>query len=205
MNPNWNGKIDIHPTAYIHPSVILEGIVTVGAYTYIGEGTVLTAHVTVGHHCLIQCNVVIRGGWIGNYVHIYDCVSIEQGRPPHPSTTANGVADRLVIGDHCWINHGATMHGTRMGDGSAVGLNACCDYNTRLGAGAVLANGSATCVDQVIPENAYAQGVPARVVQEHLTDADRKRIFGLVPTEWTRMGGEDLEAAYARRMGGSKG
>ena len=44
------------------------------------------------------------------------------------------------------------MHGTQIGDGGAVGLNACCDYNTRIGKGAVLANGSATHHDQVIPE-----------------------------------------------------
>jgi len=143
-----SGDINIDPTAKVHPSVILEGIVTVGAYTEIGAGTVLTGHVTIGHHCIIACNVVIRGGWIGNYVHIYDCVCIEQGRPGAMGTTTAKAPDKLVIGDYCWVNHGATMHGTQMAEGSAIGLNTCCDYNTRIGKGAVLANGSATRVVQ---------------------------------------------------------
>jgi carbonic anhydrase/acetyltransferase-like protein (isoleucine patch superfamily) len=78
---------------------------------------------------------------------------------------------------------------------SAVCLNACCDYNTRLGEGAVLANGSATHVGQVIPANCLAQGVPAKVVQENLDDGDRRAIFGLVPAQWTHFEGDRQEAA----------
>jgi UDP-3-O-[3-hydroxymyristoyl] glucosamine N-acyltransferase len=42
------GPHAIDPTADIHPSVILEGQVTVGAYTKIGAGTVITGNVTIG-------------------------------------------------------------------------------------------------------------------------------------------------------------
>ena len=146
------GTHNIDPTADVHPSVILEGKVTVGAYTKIDAGTVITGNVTIGHHSLIRCNVTIRGtNTIGNYVHIYDNVCIEGGRPAKIGSSTAEVPDKSIIGDHCWINHGATMHGTQMANRSAVGLNACCDYNTRLGEGAVLANGSATHIDQVDP------------------------------------------------------
>jgi len=66
----------------------------------------------------------------------------------------------------CTTNAG----GTRMADRSAVNLNACCDYNTRLGEGAVLANGSATHTNQIIPGNCFAEGVPAVVKKENITD-----------------------------------
>ena len=60
--------MDIDPTADIHPSVILEGKVKVGAYTKIDAGTVITGNVAIGHHTLIRCNVTIRGtNSIGNY------------------------------------------------------------------------------------------------------------------------------------------
>ena len=73
---------NIDPTADIHPSVILEGKVSVGAYTRIDAGTIVTGNVTIGHHTLIRCNVTIRGtNVIGNYTHIYDNVCIEGGRP----------------------------------------------------------------------------------------------------------------------------
>ena len=81
---------------------------------------------------------------------------------------------------------------------SAVCLNACCDYNTRLGEGAVLANGSATHVGQIIPANCLAQGVPAVVVQRDLDDDDRRAIFGLVPAQWTHYEG-DRQEAQARK------
>jgi len=196
------GNHDIDPTADIHPTVHLEGRVTVGPFTKIDAGTIITGNVTLGHHTLIRCNVTIRGtNRIGNYTHIYDNVNIEGGRPAKVGSSTAEVPDRSIIGDHCWINHGATMHGTQLADGAAVGLNACCDYNTRLGPGAVLANGSATRVDQVIPENAFAEGVPAVVKKENITDDDRRAYFGLLPGGWTSFEAANIEASIRRKKG----
>lgn len=190
---------DIDPTAEIHPSVILEGKVAVGAYTKIDAGTIITGNVTIGHHTLIRCNVTIRGtNQIGNYTHIYDNVNIEGGRPAKVGGSRAQEPDRSVIGDGCWINHGATMHGTQVGDGGAVGLNACCDYNTRLGKGAILANGSATHVDQVIPDDSFAEGVPAVVKKTGVTDQDRLDYFGVLPSAWTRYEAANIEARIRR-------
>jgi carbonic anhydrase/acetyltransferase-like protein (isoleucine patch superfamily) len=192
--------IHVHPTAWVHPTVLLEGNVTIGAYTKVDAGTVITGNVTIGHHSLVRCNVVIRGrNRIGNYVHIYDSVCIEGGRPAQVGSSIAEEPDRSIIGDDCWVNHGATMHGTQMSPRSAVCLNACCDYNTRLGEGAVLANGSATQVGQIIPANCLAQGVPAVVVQRELDDDDRRAIFGLVPAQWTHYEGDRQEAAARAR------
>lgn len=188
-------KLTIDPTADIHPTVILEGNVTVGAYTKIDAGTVISGNVTIGHHSLIRCNVVIRGtNVIGNYTHIYDSVCIEGGRPAKVGTSLAEEPERTVIGDECWINHGATMHGTRIEDQGAVGLNACCDYSTHVGRGAILANGSATRVGQVIPDDAFAEGVPAEVTREDLTDNDRQAYFGVLPRGWTHYEAGRIEA-----------
>ena len=192
--------INIHPDADVHPSVILEGKVTVGPYTKIDAGTIITGNVTIGHHSLIRCNVTIRGtNTIGNYTHIYDNVNIEGGRPAKIGSSRAEVPDSSIIGDGCWINHGATMHGTQIGDGAAVGLNACCDYNTRLGKGAVLANGSATHVDQVIGENCFAEGVPAMVKKQNITEQDRLDYFGVLPSGWTRYEAANIEANIRKR------
>jgi len=194
--------INIHPTADVHPSVILEGKVTVGPYTRIDIGTIITGNVTIGHHTLIRCNVTIRGtNKIGNYTHIYDNVNIEGGRPAKVGSSRAEVPDSSIIGDGCWINHGATMHGTQIGDGGAVGLNACCDYNTRLGRGAVLANGSATHVDQIIPDNCFAEGVPAVIKKENITEDDRLDYFGVLPSGWTRYEAEKIEQSIRRSKG----
>ena len=195
------GGQNIDPTADIHPSVILEGKVTIGAYTKIDAGTIIMGNVTIGHHTLIRCNVTIRGtNQIGNYTHVYDNVCIEGGRPAKVGGSRAETPDRSIIGDGCWINHGATMHGTQIGDGGAVGLNACCDYNTRIGKGAILADGSATHVDQVIPDNSFAEGVPAVVKKTDITDQDRLDYFGVLPSAWTRYEAANIEAAVRDRQ-----
>lgn len=194
--------IDIHPTADVHDSVILEGRVAVGPYTKIDAGTIITGNVTIGHHTLIRCNVTIRGtNKIGNYTHIYDNVNIEGGRPAKVGSSAAQVPDKSIIGDGCWINHGATMHGTQVGDGGALGLNACCDYNTRVGKGAIVANGSATRVDQVIPDNSFAEGVPAVIKKRDITEADRLDYFGVLPSGWTQYEAENIEQRIRKTRG----
>ena len=194
--------IDIHPTADVHPSVMLEGRVTVGPYTKIDAGTIITGNVTIGHHSLIRCNVTIRGtNAIGNYTHIYDNVNIEGGRPAQVGSSRAQVPDQSIIGDGCWINHGATMHGTQVGDGGAIGLNACCDYNTRIGKGAVLANGSATHVDQVIGDNCFAEGVPAVIKKDNITEEDRLNYFGVLPSGWTRYEAQKIEESIRAKKG----
>jgi len=197
-----NSGMKIDPTAEVHPSVIMEGKVTVGPYTKIDAGTILTGNITIGHHTLVRCNVTIRGtNTIGNYTHIYDNVNIEGGRPAKVGGSRAEVPDKSILGDGCWINHGATMHGTQVGDGAAIGLNACCDYNTRLGRGAILANGSATHVDQVIPENSFAEGVPAVVKRQNLTDQDRLDYFGVLPSAWTHYEAQNIESNIRMRRG----
>jgi acetyltransferase-like isoleucine patch superfamily enzyme len=92
------------------------------------------------------------------------------------------------------------MHGTQIADRGAVGLNACCDYNTRIGRGAVLANGSATHHDQVIPEHRFAEGGPAVVKKQNITDKDRADYFGLIPEKWAQYAGTKQEEAIRQRM-----
>jgi carbonic anhydrase/acetyltransferase-like protein (isoleucine patch superfamily) len=194
--------ICIDPTAEVHPSVLIEGNVTIGPFTKVDSGTILTGNITIGHHTLIRCNVAIRGTvTVGNYIHIYDLVNIEGGRPGgNIGSVTSVVADKAIIGDGCWINHGATMHGTQIGDASSIGLNACCDYNTRIGNGVILTNGSATHYDQILADNTMYEGVPAKLVKENITDEDRTAYFGLIPEVWCHFQGDGIERSIRERL-----
>lgn len=185
----------VDPTAKIHPTALLEGNITIGAYSIVGAGTILTGTIRIGHHVNIQCNAVLRGRiTVGNFTHIYDLVNIEGGRPQAPKGTSTAKAlEQVIIGDYCWVNHGSVMHGTHMEDEAAVGGNTFCDYGTYIRKGAILGNGSATNVDQDIPENCLAQGVPAVIVRENLTDDDRISYFGLLPRGWGEASGKWVE------------
>lgn len=195
-------KITIDPTAEVHPSAILEGNITIGKYTKIGAGTVITGNVTIGDYTRIECNVVIRGNnTIGSWVHIYDLVCIEGGRPAKVGSSTAEVSDRSIIGDYCWINHGATMHGSQLGEGAVLDLNACLDYNCRIGKGAIVTNGSAVRFNTVVPDNCIVEGVPARVVKEDITDEDRLQLMGLIPREWVRYAGLQQEKRIREKFG----
>lgn len=74
-------------------------------------------------------------------------MNIEGGRPAKVGSFKAEVPDRSIIGDGCWINHGATMHGTH--------------------------------IDYVIPDNSFAEGVPAVVKKKNITEEDRLNYFGL--------------------------
>jgi carbonic anhydrase/acetyltransferase-like protein (isoleucine patch superfamily) len=143
--------------------------------------------------------VTIRGtNQIGSYTHIYDNVCIEGGRPAQVGGSKAEVPDRSIIGDGCWINHGATMHGTQIADG-AVGLTRGGTTPPRR---AILADGSATRVDQVIPDNNFAEGVPAVVKKTGLTEQDRQDYFGVLPSAWTRYEAGNIEAGIRRKQAG---
>lgn len=196
------GKIQVDEIAVVHPSVILEGNVTVGAYTRIGAGTVITGNVSIGHHCVIECNTVIRGtNKIGSWVHIYDLVNIEGGRPAKLGSSTAQVPDQSIIGDYCWVNHGATMHGSQLEDYAVLHLNACLDYNCHIGRGSLITNGSALHHDTVIPPNCMVEGVPGKIIKENITDADRQARMGLIPAEWSKFAGEQQEKKIREKLG----
>ena len=69
-----------------------------------------------------------------------------------------------------------------------------------LGQGAILANGSATHVDQVIPDDSFAEGVPAVVKKTRIADQDRLDYFGVLPSAWTRYEAANIEARIRRRQ-----
>jgi carbonic anhydrase/acetyltransferase-like protein (isoleucine patch superfamily) len=180
---NIDSKADIHPTA------VLMGNVTVGPYTKIGPKAVIQGNVTIGHHTQVMGNAVISASAddrlvIGNYVRIDYGAVVVSGRPAVPTMTANQAPDTLSIGNDCWIGMNATVRGAQMEDGSAVGNDAVADFNTCLGKGAVLAHGAVAPYDMVIPAGALAEGNPAKITKNGLTDADRQRIFGLIPAQW---------------------
>lgn len=188
------GNVKVGDGCFVAAGAILSGQITIGDGTLIGERSVLTGDISIGDHTSILVNVVIRGtNSIGSYVCIYDLVNIEGGRP------YDETGDRSVIGDGAWINHGATMHGCRIGEHGAVGINAALDYHCTVGNGAIVTNGSSCYVGMEIPDNCIAEGVPAKVVKRDITDDDRRELLGLVPREWAAREAESI-VRYVRSL-----
>ena len=162
-------NVTIAKTAFVHPTVWLEGDICIGEYAYIDAGSILAGSIEIGENSLLRLNCTLRGTIkIGKHTNILGPVSI---------------AD-CVIGDRCKVNHGAVMRGTQMEDASFVHLGAVCEYNTKLQTGAVLGTCSHSHEGQLIPENTLAIGSPAIETRKDLGNADRNDYFGLDAEGW---------------------
>jgi UDP-N-acetylglucosamine acyltransferase len=181
-----DNQIHIDKTATIHPSAIIEGKVTIGKYTYIGAGTIISGNnIVIGDYCRFFMNIVIRGAHltIGNYVNIFDNANIESGRGEH--------IDKSEIGDYTWINHGSVMHGSNVEKYAVIGMNASLNYHCHIRQGAIVMEGTACPVNYILPADAVAQGVPAAIIRENITDSDRTELLGLIPSVYIKLHAED--------------
>jgi carbonic anhydrase/acetyltransferase-like protein (isoleucine patch superfamily) len=184
----------IHESAYIAPTAVICGDVTVGENSRVLFGAVLTAEggpVVVGSHCIIMENAVIRG------------------TPRHPTR----LGDHVLVGprayltgctveDDAFLATGATIfNGARIGARAEVRINGVVHLRTTLPA------------DALVPIGWVAVGDPAEIlppkdhdsiwaIQEPLNFP--RTVFGLerAPAGETIM--PELTRRYARALGRHK-
>ncbi len=155
----------IAPDAFIAPTAVLIGAVTVGAGASIWYGAVLRAdsgRITIGARTNVQDNVVI---------HV---------NPRHDTW----------IGEEVTIGHGAVLEGCRIEAGALIGMQATLLSGTHIGAGALVAAGAVVLEGSVVPAGTLAAGAPAQIkgplaapararaasaAHEYMTYADRHR------------------------------
>ncbi len=101
----------IHPTAQIHPSAVIEGNVTIGAEARVLPGACIRGPCVIGDRTIIGNNALVRGSSIGNDCVIGYCTEVT----------------RSILADHVWT------HSTYLGD-SVIG------ENVSFGAGSVTGN-----------------------------------------------------------------
>jgi carbonic anhydrase/acetyltransferase-like protein (isoleucine patch superfamily) len=136
------GKVpQIHESAFIAPTAVIIGDVTIGEGSNIWFGAVL------------------RGDWgainIGRNTSIQENVSIH-----------NTVGSTVDIGDDCIIGHHAMIHGPcTIENGCLVGIGANVIHKSKMGEGAVLGSG-AVLLGKEIPPRTLAVGVPAIVKKQ---------------------------------------
>lgn len=136
------GKVpNIHENAYIAPTAVIIGNVTIGEGSNIWFGAVL------------------RGDWgtiiIGKNTSIQENVTIH-----------NEVGSTVEIGDNCIIGHHAMVHGPcTIGNGCLVGIGSNVLHRSKLGDGSILGAG-AVLVGKEIPPRTLAVGVPAKIKKQ---------------------------------------
>jgi carbonic anhydrase/acetyltransferase-like protein (isoleucine patch superfamily) len=177
----------IHPEAYVAPTAVMSGQVSVGAGSCIMHGAVLVAQggpVQVGAHCVIMENAVLRG------------------TQRHP----------LLIGDHVLVGPQAQLTGCTLVDEVFIAAAAMVLPGAHLGRAASIAVSAVVHLGAImapqarVPAGWVAAGDPARAYPPGEAEAIQAR---LAETGWSFLplvlgvddaGGrrEQLRAALAR-------
>ena len=142
------GKIDA--TAFIHPTAVVLGDVTLGKRVSIWPTAVLRGDsdvIVIGDDCNVQDGSVIHA---------------DEGIPTH-------------IGNRVAIGHRAIVHGSTIEDDVLIAMGAVLLNGVRVGSGSIIGAGAVLPEGKRIPENSLVIGVPGRIVRQ-TTSEERERI-----------------------------
>ena len=138
---------NISSTAFVAPTAVLIGDVSVGDDASIWWGAVLRSDqggypIVIGPRTSIQDNCVIHSG---------------------EATT--------IVEEDCTVGHGAIMEGCVIRRGCIIGMNCTILEDTEIGEGSLIAAGSVVVPHTKIPPHVLAAGTPAKVKKEIEGDA----------------------------------
>jgi gamma-carbonic anhydrase len=130
----------------------------IGQNCYIAPTAVIVGDVVIGDHCTIFDYVVIEGDAapvrIGNYVAIQSLSAV------------HAVHDRgTVIEDYVVVGHRSIVHAAHVEECATIGMGAVLSSYTRIGRGALIAEGCVVNSHASIPPLVLAGGVPASVIK----------------------------------------
>lgn len=132
---------EIHPEAYVAPTAVVRGGVTIGRLAVVMFGVVIRAEfdvIEIGEETNVQDNSVVH---------------CDGGIP-------------TMIGSRVTVGHAAVIHGSTIGDHCLVGIGARALNGSTLGEGSWLAAGSVLPEGREIPPYTLAMGIPAKPVRE---------------------------------------
>ncbi len=128
-------------SAYIHPTAVIIGGVTIGRGSSVWPCAVIRGDlspITIESYTSIQDNAVIH------------C----------------DMAHPVRIGNFVTVGHGAVIHGCNVGDCCVIGINSVVLNGTIVGSGSIVAAGAVVKENTVIPPFSLAVGNPA-IIKEH--------------------------------------
>ena len=143
---------DIHPTAFVAPTAVVMGDVSLGEgssvwYTAVLRGDM--APIVVGARSNIQDGTIVH---------------VDEGVP-------------CTIGQRVGVGHRAIIHGCTVEDDCLIGMGSILLNRCRIGAGSLVAAGAVVPEGMEVPPGSLVMGVPGRVVRP--VDAElAKRIAG---------------------------
>ena len=142
--------MNVHSTAFIHPSAVVTGDVTLGARVSVWPTAVIrgdTDRIVIGDDTNVQDGTIVH---------------VDHGVP-------------TTIGRRVGIGHRAIVHGATIEDNVLIAMGAILLNNVHVATGSIVGAGAVCPEGMRIPANSLVLGVPARVIRQ-TTEAERDRI-----------------------------
>lgn len=130
----------VHPTAYVHPTAVLIGKVSIGERCYIGPCASLRGDFG---------GIVVQAG-----ANIQDCCVVH-----------SFPGKECLVEENGHIGHGAILHGCTVGKDAMVGMNAVIMDEAEIGAFSIVGACAFVPIGMKVPERSLVLGSPARVAR----------------------------------------
>ena len=146
------GAPKIDPDAFVAPTAVVVGAVTMGPRASIWYGAVARADeetIEIGEGSNVQDGCTLHS---------------DPGFP-------------LVIGRGVTVGHRVVLHGARVDDDVLVGMGSVVMNGAHIGSGSIVAAGAVVTPGTQVPSGSVVAGVPAKVVRP-ATDDDQAHIRG---------------------------
>jgi carbonic anhydrase/acetyltransferase-like protein (isoleucine patch superfamily) len=140
----------IHPTAFIAPTAVVLGNVTLGPRSSVWYHAVLRgdmAPISVGEATNLQDGTIVH---------------VDEGKP-------------ALIGARVGVGHRVILHGCTVEDDCLIGMGSVLLNGVRVGTGSVIAAGAVLTEGTEVPPGSLVMGVPGKVARE-VDDELRARI-----------------------------
>ena len=139
------GAPEIHEEAFVAPTAVVVGKVTLGPRVSVWYGAIVRAD-----------SEVIE---IGADSNVQDGSTLHSD-PGYP----------LVLGRGVTVGHNVVLHGARVDDDVLVGMGSTVLNGAHIGSGSIIAAGAVVMQGAEIPPNSLVAGVPAKVRRQTTED-----------------------------------
>jgi carbonic anhydrase/acetyltransferase-like protein (isoleucine patch superfamily) len=155
------GAPKIDEEAFVAPTAVVVGAVTMGARSSIWYGAVARAD--------------------------YETIEIGAGSNVQDGCTLHSDAGfPLIVGRNVTVGHNVVLHGAHIEDEVLVGMGSVVMNGARIGTGSIVAAGAVVTQGKEFPPGSVIAGVPAKVVRQ-ATDDDLLHIRGNAASYYDRL------------------
>ncbi|MFZ4863385.1 gamma carbonic anhydrase family protein [Sphingobacterium sp. Mn56C] len=131
----------------------------IDAHTFLAPNCTIVGDVTLGKHCSVWFNAVLRGDV--NYIKIGDYTNIQDNVTLHGTYARNGTD----IGSYVNIGHNAIVHGCTIHDHVLVGMGAIVMDRAVIESQVIIAAGAVVLENMICESGFLYAGVPAKKIK----------------------------------------